>query len=263
MIEKCKLFGLSGIKYLLKVPKCYNFIASLKFGNNECIFQRCSVILNNGVKDNLMIQFKKYSFSFTGASALIAETMIIAEEFDKLKNWKGVEISILDKNLLNKTKNATIKRELTEIKKRLSSLTPDQLQLLINGSLDDAKAMILLSLVNTYDYLKDFIVEVVRNKYLMFDRVLTETDYNRFFNSKCLSHPELNTITELTASKVKQVIFKLLAQMGIITHPKKGIILKPILSKEVLDVIAKEDPLCLASFLYSNEEINILINKKR
>lgn len=210
-----------------------------------------------------MIQYRKYSFSFTGASALIAETMIIAEEFDKLKSWKDTELSVLNKNLLNKTKNTTIKREFSEIRKRLSSLTPDQLQLLINGSLDDAKAMILLSLVKTYDYLKDFIVEVVRNKYLMFDRVLTETDYTRFFNTKCLSHPELIAITEVTAAKVRQVIFKLLAQMGIITQPKDGIILKPLLSKEVLEVISKEDPSHLASFLNSNEEINILNNKKR
>lgn len=208
-----------------------------------------------------MIQYKKYSFSFTGASALIAETMIIAEEFTKLKNWGDVELSILDNNLLNKTKKATIKREFSEIKKRLLSLTPDQLQLMVHGSLDDAKAMILLSLVKSYDYLKDFIVEVIRNKYLIFDRVLSETDYSRFFNTKSLSRPELNAITEVTARKVKQVIFKLLAQMGIITHPKNGIILKPILSNEVLDVISKEDPSYLASFLYSNEEIKVLIKK--
>lgn len=209
-----------------------------------------------------MIQYKKYSFSFTGASALIAETMIIAEEFNKLKDWKDVELSVIDSNLLNKTKQATIKREFSEIKKRLLSLTPDQLYLMNHGSLDDAKAMILLSLVKSYEYLKDFIVEVIRNKYLIFDRVLSETDYSRFFNTKSLSRPELNTITEVTARKVKQVVFKLLAQMGIITHPKNGIILKPILSNEVLEVISKEDPSYLASFLYSNEEINVLINKK-
>lgn len=209
-----------------------------------------------------MIQFKKYSFSFTGASALIAETMIIAEEFDKLKDWNKVELSVVDNNLLNKTKQATIKREYSEIKKRLLTLTPDQLYLMTYGSLDDAKTMILLSLVKSYEYLKDFIVEVVRNKYLIFDRVLTETDYNRFFNTKSLSHPELIAITEVTARKVKQVIFKLLAQMGIITHPQNGIILKPILSNEVLEVISKEDPSCLVSFLYSKEEIDVLINKK-
>ncbi len=208
-----------------------------------------------------MIQFKKYSFSFTGASALIAETMLIAGEFDRLKDWKEVERSVIDKNLLNKTKQGTSKREFSEIKKRLQYLTPNQLQLMTYGSLDDAKAMILLSLVKTYEYLNDFIVEFLRNKYFIFDRVLTEVDYNKFFNTKSLSHPELNEITEITARKVKQVIFKLLAQMGIITHPKNGIILKPILSKKVLEVICEEDSSFLASFLYSIEEINALKNK--
>lgn len=73
----------------------------------------------------------KYVFSFTGASALIAETLVIAEEYNRLKDWKAVEKSLLDNNLLNKVKHVTFKREFSEIKKRLSHLTNDQLQLMI------------------------------------------------------------------------------------------------------------------------------------
>ena len=91
-----------------------------------------------------MVHKAKYIFSFTGASALIAETMVIAEEYDRLKDWKAVEKSLLNNNLLNKVKQSTFKREFSEIKKRLSLLTKNQLQLMIQGSLEDAKAMILL-----------------------------------------------------------------------------------------------------------------------
>ena len=59
-----------------------------------------------------------YTFSFTGASALIAETLVIAEEYNRLKDWKAVEKSLSDNNLLNKVKQATFKREFSEIKKR-------------------------------------------------------------------------------------------------------------------------------------------------
>lgn len=203
----------------------------------------------------------KYTFSFTGASVLIAETLAIAEEYNRLNDWRAVEKSLLDNNLLNKIKQATFKREFSEIKKRLSLLTQDQLQLMIHGSLNDAKAMILLSLVKSYSFLHDFIIEVIRNKYLLFDTVISDIDYIRFVNTKSLSHNELNAITEATAKKVKQVVFKLLVQVGLITHSRNGSILKPILNGKVIDVIIDDDPALLSAFLFSNEEIKTLLKK--
>ncbi len=208
-----------------------------------------------------MVHNIKYTFSFTGASALIAETLVIAEEYNRLKDWKAVEKSLLDNNLLNKVKQATFKREFSEIKKRLSLITQEQLQLMIHGSLDDTKAMILLSLIKAYTFLRDFIVEVIRNKYLLYDTVISDIDYIRFVNTKSLSHNELNAITEVTAKKVKQVVFKLLEQVGLITQARNGSILKPILNGKVIDVIIDDDPALLSAFLFSNEEIKTLLQK--
>ena len=205
-----------------------------------------------------MVYRNKYTFSFTGASALIAETLVIAEEYERLKDWDKVQKSLLDNNLLNKVKHATFKREFREIKKRLSLLTTPQIRLMISGSFDDAKAMILLSLAKTYTFLEDFILEVLRNKYSLFDTVLTEADYTRFFNAKSLSNSELGQISEATAKKVKQVIFKLLEQVGLISITKNGRIIKPVLSKQALEVIILDDPAMLGSFLFSNEETLLL-----
>ena len=199
---------------------------------------------------------KKYTFSFTGASALITETLVIAEAYKKTGNWQLTQQALFTSNALNKIKQTTFNREFSEIKKRLMQLTPPQLDVLIEGSLDDVKAIILLSLVKTYPFFRDFIVEVLRNKYLLFDTSVTESDYNLFFNAKCLAHPELNDITDITAKKVKQVVFKLLVQVGLITEIKNGMLLKPLLSAEVLSVITAQDAPYLAAFLYSNYEIS-------
>ena len=208
-----------------------------------------------------MVNKDKYSFSFTGASALITETLIIAEEYKNLQDWKEVKNSLMEHNSLNKIKQSTFKREFSEIKKRLSSLSEEQLYLLINGSYDDSKAMILLSLIKVYTFLNDFIVEVLRNKYLQFDTNISEKDYFKFVHSKCISHNELNEITEVTTKKVKQVIFKLLEQVGLVTQTKNGIILKPILSHAAVDVIINENPIQLSAFLYSNEDIKGYLKK--
>ena len=70
-----------------------------------------------------MVTKKKYSFSFTGASALLAETLIVAEEYVRLQDWEKVKFSVQENNLMNKTKQNTSKRMYHELKKRLELLT--------------------------------------------------------------------------------------------------------------------------------------------
>jgi hypothetical protein len=97
--------------------------------------------------------------------------------------------------------------------------------------------------------------EVIGYKFQLFDRYLDDSDYSRFINYKNINHPELLTITPETASKVKQVIFKILEQLGIITSAKNGTIIKPMLSAKSIEVIINGDPNLLSGFLYSHEEI--------
>jgi hypothetical protein len=202
-----------------------------------------------------MIVKNKYSFSFTGASAIMADTLIIAEEYIRLDDWQKVKVSIQKNNLMSKTKQNTSNRMYHEFKKRLEHLTPSQLTLLVNGSPDESKAMILLSLLKTYSFFSDFVVEVVRSKYLLFNNHLIESDYLSFFNSKVLTNEELNEITEKTKSKVKQVMFKMLEQVGLINSAKEGLIIKPFLSDEVIDSIVNDNSALLSGFLYSDAEI--------
>ena len=206
-----------------------------------------------------MIQKKsKYTFSFTGASALMAETLVIAEQFFLLKDWDKVKDAVQDNNLINKIKKSTLKRKFQEIKKRLELLTTDQLALLIHGSPEEAKAMLLLSLLKTYSFFKDFVIEVIRSKYLLYVNTLTESDYTSFFNSKALTHTELNSITEQTANKVKQVLFRMLEQVGIINSVKDGIIIKPFLSDDAITVIINDDASWLSGFLFADVEIRTI-----
>lgn len=189
--------------------------------------------------------------------------MVVAEVYDRLKDWALVQKSLMDNNLLNKVKLETFKREFREIKKRISLVTTDQLHILIHGGLDDAKAIILLSLAKAYPFFRDFVIEVIRSKYLIFDRVMTETDYTKFFNTKRLSHKELEVITEVTAKKVKQRFFTLLRQVGLITTNGDGAILRPFLSNRVLEVIIEDNPSYLIVFMISDEEIKSLLQKMK
>jgi hypothetical protein len=210
------------------------------------------------MKQGTMVTKNKYSFSFTGASALPAETLVIAEEYIRLQDWERVKVSVLENNLMYKTKQNTSKRMYSEIKKRLELLTNEQLNLLVSGSPDESRAMVLLSLLKAYSFFKDFIIEVIRAKFLLYNKNIFASDYTCFFYAKAITNDELNNISEKTTKKVKQVLFKMLEQVGLINSAKEGVIIKPFLSDDAIRIILKDDVSLFAGFLLPDAEIRSL-----
>ncbi len=200
----------------------------------------------------------KYTFSFTAASALIKETISVGELYLNYKDWDKVEADVFKHNILNKNKGNTIKREFNEIRKRLNTLNANEMNLLVHGDANCAKAMVHLALIKTYSLIYEFVHEVINSKFIQFEKQLTETDYSKFIGAKAIIHPELESSSETTLNKVKQVTFKMLAQIGIIDSLKKKIIVKPFLDAKCIEVILNDDPTLLSAFLYSDEEIKSL-----
>jgi bacteriophage exclusion system BrxA-like protein len=202
-----------------------------------------------------MVINKKYSFSFTGASALIPETLTTSEIYRALQDMELTKQKIITGNLLHRTKAGTFQREFQELSKRILSLTKKQLNVLCDGDREEAKAMILLSILKTYPFIYDFIVEVVRNKTLMFENTISDVDYNRFIESKSMTHPELETISQTTKDKIKQRTFTFLEQVGLINNLKEKRIIRPVLSHNCYRAIIADDESYLTGFLLSAAEI--------
>ena len=202
-----------------------------------------------------MLTPKKYSFSFTGAAALIAETLTASEIFCELQDMELTKQKLKEGNLLHRTKAGTFQREYQEISKRILSLTQKQLDILCQGDREEAKAMILLSILKCYPFIYDFIVEVVCNKVLLFENTISDIDYNRFIESKSMTHEELETISETTKAKIKQRTFTILEQVGLLNSVKEKRIIRPILSNDCLKAIIQDDEYYLSGFLYSPSEI--------
>jgi hypothetical protein len=95
-------------------------------------------------------------------------------------------------------KNRTTDREFREIRKRLETLTPDQKNILIHGDLNSQKQIAFLAVCKHYTFIRDFTIEVIRDKVLVFDYQLHESDYNSFINSTKLLHPELESFRNHT-----------------------------------------------------------------
>ena len=101
-------------------------------------------------------------------------------------------------------------------------------------------------------------IEVIRDKVLVFDYQLNESDYNSFINSKTPVHPELENFSESTRKKAKQVMYRILEQASIINNANEKTIQPQILQQDVIHAIIKEDPAWLKIYMMSDRDIKQL-----
>ena len=200
----------------------------------------------------------KYILSFTAASLRLNEMVKVAKAAcdNNTTNLRSVQESGI---VFSSVKTRTSDREFREVRKRLEKLTDGQISILINGDLIAQKQIAFLAVCKHYAFIRDFTIEVIRDKVLMFDFQLQESDYNSFINGKLLLHPELEEFSESTLKKARQVMYRIFEQAGIINNAAEKNILPQILQQDVINVIAKEDPAWLKIFMMSDKDIKQLI----
>ena len=154
-----------------------------------------------------MTNSQKYKLSFTSVPLRLIEMVKIAKY--------AVENDITDFSLVKDSgivygslKNSTLKRHFRELRNRLEKLTPDQLQILINGDLNSQKQVAFLAVCKYYDFIRDFAIDVIRDKSLVYDYKINESDYNSFINNRIHFHPELEMFKDSTMKKAKQVAYQ-------------------------------------------------------
>ena len=194
-----------------------------------------------------------YNFSFTASSLRLKEMVLVAKHL-----VEGTDIDYI--NELGKGKSATGKRMLIEFNKRLETLTQDQLKLLVDGDLSTQKQIAFLSICKTYAFIRDFVLEILREKYLVYDYEITDGDYLSFYRRKNDLHTEMDALTELSESKIKQVTFKILEQASIIDSIKSKIIQAQLLDNKTMTTIAKDNREWLKVYFYSDMDIANLNN---
>ena len=195
-----------------------------------------------------MEHMSKYDFSFTASSLRLNDFLIVAMAY-----LDNVELDYV--NELGGGKSSTGKRMLAEFNKRMSNLTSSEIELLINGDLVTKKQIALVSICKAYSYIREFIIEVVREKLLVYDYQITDGDYIRFYRRKFDLHEEMNSLTDSTEKKIKQVLFKILEQSGIINDIKNRVIQTQLLDFKLMEAIAQDNPNWLKVLLVSDFDI--------
>ena len=191
----------------------------------------------------------KYEFSLTASSLRVNEMILFATKY--------INEGLLE---FKSDKGTTNKRMVSEFKKRIDNLTVNQQELLLNSNFSNQKQLAFLSACKTYSLLRVFVIEVVREKYLIMDFNLSDTDYISFIRRKEINHDELANLTDQTQAKVKQVIFKILEQAGIIDNVRDKEIQLQLLGESTKKSIIEDNPEWLKVFLLSDMDIQNELN---
>ena len=186
---------------------------------------------------------------------MLNESIKIPETYHQFKDWKTTKRVVLEENLLQKNKQVTAKREYLELRQRLQKLSPIQLERLLDLDAATQSLLLFVAICKTYKFIGEFMIEVVRNKFLMFDYVILDSDYTRFYHQKMETHEELNSLTKLTQQKLRSTLFLMMVECGLINNRDEKWITPPVLNGALVDVLIEEDSDLLKFLLLSDTDI--------
>jgi hypothetical protein len=160
---------------------------------------------------------EKYKMSFTTGGLFSRESTKLAMLFLELRDWDAIRDKVLAENLLQTRTISSSQRVCREIISRLKSLNPSELELLVHGTAQEQGYLLWISVCRSYKFIAEFAVEIIRERYLGLKADLHYEEFDSFFHRKSEWHPELEAIQLVTRNKLRQVLFKILREAGLLT----------------------------------------------
>jgi hypothetical protein len=195
-----------------------------------------------------MVELEKYDFSFTAMSLRLNEMVLVAKAVREKYQLDYI-------NELGAGKTATGKRMRTEIYKRISLLTNPEIDILITGDLISKRQIAFIAVCKTYAIIKDFTLEVLREKLYVYDYQISEGDYISFYRRKADLYKQMEVLSSTTEKKIRQVIFRILTEAGLIDDTKNRIIQPQLIDRNLAKALIDDNPNWLKVLLSSDMDI--------
>lgn len=180
---------------------------------------------------------ERYSMSFTTGGLFHRESMELAGLYLELRNWNLVRDRVVRENRLQARTLSTLKRVCREVISRLKNLNLGEVELLVEGNHQEQGYLLWLAACRRYRFIANFAVEVLRERYITLKADLSYEDFDSFFNRKSEWHPELERISPATRIKIRQTLFKMLRDSGLLAA--NNVINAAMFSSRLLDVISQ------------------------
>lgn len=182
----------------------------------------------------------RYRISFTSGSLYHRESVKLAELYLSLRDWEDVRTQALHDNLLQARTESTAKRTCREAIARLKTLTESELTFLAEANHQDQAHLLWVAVCRLYRFIADFAVEVLHERFVAMKLDLSFEDFDAFYNRKSEWHDELDNASASTRDKLRQVLFRMLREAGLLAKDKT--INAVLLSPRLVELLRENNP---------------------
>ncbi|MCI1665143.1 MAG: DUF1819 family protein [Atopobiaceae bacterium] len=158
-----------------------------------------------------------YSLSYTAASLRRPESVTLAQTFTATPDWGEVRRRCVEDDILMLRFESSRKRISSELIKRLRNLSAGELEGLA-GSDDSAlqTAILWVAVCRTYEFVADFAEQVIAERWESGKRDIPVGAYETFFEEAALVHPEVAKLTESTRPRMRNQLYQMLREAGML-----------------------------------------------
>lgn len=196
---------------------------------------------------------EQYRLSFTTGGLFQREALTVVERYLSIRDWRAARDQVRQENLLQVRTAAAATRISKEVTARLELLDDAELEALQEGGLREQAYLLWVAACRRYTFIREFATEVVREHHLSLRRELSFGDYDNFYNSKALWHPELDELALSTQQKLRQNLFRMLREADLISV--QHVIQTALLSPHLVELLLRRGVDDLMVFPVSDSEI--------
>ncbi len=189
----------------------------------------------------------RYRLSFTAGALLPNEMSELARAYERLGDWESVAKAVRSEAILGYQATKTAERIGSELIGRLRELDEPLLERLRVCIPEERRMIAWIACCRHYSFVREFATEVVRERFLAGSASVSKSDYLSFYERKEAQHPELATVSESTRDKLRQVLFRMFADAGVIA--KGGAILPVLIPEPLFSLLDRADALCFPVFV--------------
>lgn len=182
-----------------------------------------------------------YSAKLTAEPFLYNETKIIAQYLLNGISPEELKRKNIEENLIKYKSPKSIVRVNSPIFRRLNVMDSEMLDEFVHTDIETSKYILLYTIMKTDRLVRDFIIEVYKDKLLMRKDYIEKFDIDNWYEEKCILSNTLRERTESTAAKLKQVIMKILQDSGLVIKEKNRFkIVRPLLKEKYISMLDKK-----------------------
>lgn len=179
--------------------------------------------------------------SFAVGGLHLNESIDIARAHSAAESWEQTLERVIDAGVGSLPKVASRRRSLREIIVRISTLSPTELEFLVEDA-DRAEqhALLWVATCRAYRFVREFTLEVIRERALSLKPDLTLETFDVFFAAKAEWDERLAAITPATRAKLRQILFRIMREAGVVSADYR--ILSPNVTRRLQTLLENQSP---------------------